>query len=492
MNQLEHDVVVVGAGPNGLAAAVTLARAGLTVRVFEAQETVGGGARTVDSEMAAGIKHDVCSAVHPLALASPFFTEFDLPARGVELRSPRVSYAHPITADRAAIAYRSLADTVEHLGTDGGAWRRLFGPLTRNFPDLVDLALGPMRPDSATLNTALKNPVGVQFALRVVRQSVANIRQSFATDSGAALFAGVTAHASTSLPALIPSGIGLMLGAAAHVEGWPIPVNGSQAITQALVDDLAAHGGDIVTGRPIASENDLPPARAYLFDTSPQHFTELFAHRLPENVVRMSYRQGRGSGIAKVDFVLNGPIPWKVPEIGDAATAHLGGTAQEVYAAEKAIMTGQHADHPVVLTSDPTVGDRGREVDGRRPLWTYAHVPQGSPRNMTEAVIRQIERFAPEFRDVIEDSRHVPASQLSLTNANYIGGNISGGDLTLRRMLLGNRRWDPYATGLSRMYICSAATPPGPGVHGMAGWNAAKTVLKQQFQLPTPNLSPTS
>src|SRR5690625_72692 len=485
------DAIVVGSGPNGLAAAVTLARAGLAVEVYEAQATLGGGARTADLGLAPGITHDLCSAVHPMALASPFFTEFDLAARGVELITPDVSYAQPLNNGRAAIAYRSLADTVVGLGADGKRWARLFGPLMRNQEAVIALAMSPLRPSKPVLGAALGSPAGLRFGVRAARQALSGKLPAFRTDEAAALFTGVAAHASTRLPQLVPSAVGLTLGMIAHTHGWPIPVGGSQAITDALVADLKAHGGQVFLGHPIETPADLPPARAYLFDIAPEQVARILADRLPDRVRRKFQGYRRASAIAKVDFVLSDAVPWTVPQVGQAATVHRGGTQAGMFAAETAVARGRHADKPVVLLSDPTVADPRRASRGLRPLWTYAHVPLGSPRDMVREVSAQIERFAPGFADTIVASACTPARDLPQTNANYVGGDIAAGALSLRRLLAGPAaRWSPYAIGVAGSYLCSAATPPGPGVHGMSGWHAATEVLRCEFQLAPPALAP--
>ncbi len=487
------DAIVIGAGPNGLSAAVTLARAGLSVAVFEEQATVGGGARTLDLGLAPGIVHDICSAVHPLAVASPFFAEFDLPERGVQLVAPPISYAQPLDGGRAALAHRSLATTVENLGGDGWAWARFFGPLMRHEKAVLDLAMSPLRPTKTVLAATLGSSAGIRFGVRTVRQALTRMLPAFRTPEAAALFTGVAAHASARLPALVPSAVGLTLGTVAHTAGWPIPVGGSQAITDALVADLIAHGGQIHTEHAIAAPADLPPARAYLFDTTPEHVARVLAPKLPTPVRRAMRNYRRTSAVAKVDFVVSEPVPWQASGVGQAATVHLGGRQEEMFAAEAAVVRGQHALNPVVLVSDPAIADPGRISNGLRPLWTYAHVPLGSKHDMTEAVTSQIERFAPGFRDTIVASAATPAARLADSNANYIGGDIAAGALTLRRLLLGPDgapNWSPYRTGVPGHYLCSAATPPGPGVHGMAGWHAATEVLRHEFGLNAPRLAP--
>ncbi|WP_324649263.1 NAD(P)/FAD-dependent oxidoreductase [Georgenia sp. H159] len=485
------DVVVVGSGPNGLAAAVTMARAGLGVVVLEAETTIGGGARTLDLGLADGLRHDVCSAVHPLATASPFLAEFDLTARGVKLVTPELSYAHPLDGARGGLAWLDLDRTVEGLGPDGAVWRRVFEPLMRDVDAVVGLSLADMR----RVPPQLRSPSGlrgaVTFGSRVLIQGTPLWNLPFRGEVAPAMLTGVAGHAISPLPALAPAGVALMLGTLAHVVGWRIPVGGSQAITDALVADLRAHGGEIRTGVRVRSWRELPRARSYLLDTSPRAAAEIWGDRMPARLARRLRDAPRGGGAAKVDFVLDGPVPWAVPEIGKAFTVHVGGTREQLAAAEADVAHGRMPERPSVLLSDPSVADPGREHGGLRPLWTYAHVPVGSDVDMTEAVTRQIERFAPGFRDRVVHARGIPASRMIEHNAALEGGDIAGGAVTMRRVLVGpTGRWDPYGLGIPGVYLCSSSAPPAPGVHGMNGWHAARRALRRRFGLPVPSLTP--
>ncbi|MBC7291568.1 MAG: NAD(P)/FAD-dependent oxidoreductase [Actinotalea sp.] len=476
------DVVVVGSGPNGLAAAVTLARSGLAVQVLEAQPTVGGGARTVPG-IVHGVVHDQCSAVHPMALASPFFRRFDLPARGVELLHPEVSYAQPLVDGASAIAYRSLDRTVEHLGVDGPAWRALMEPLVERADGVVGFVLGDHRSVPRDLVAA------VRFGLGVLEQGLgATWDRRFREHRAPALLTGVASHAITPLPSLPAAGTALLLGVLGHATGWCIPRGGTQTITDALVADLVVHGGVVTTDHPVRSAADLPPAHAYVFDTTPGTVADVLGDRMPARFARGFRRFRHGNGAAKVDYVLSGPVPWAYPEVGLAGTVHLGGSRPEMARAEHAVARGRHAEHPTVLLSDPAVVDPGRTGPGGiRPLWAYAHVPAGSERDMTEAVTAEIERFAPGFRDVVVAAHAVPAARMALHNANYVGGDIASGAITLRRMLVGPRwQLDPFATGVDGAYLCSSSAPPGPGVHGMGGWHVARRVLRDRFGITVP------
>ncbi|MEZ0447665.1 phytoene desaturase family protein [Cellulomonas sp. ICMP 17802] len=478
------DVVVVGSGPNGLAAAVTLARAGLGVQVLEAQPTVGGGARTLDLGLADGIVHDVCSAVHPMAWASPFFRAFGLAARGVELLVPEVSYAHPLPDGRAGIAYRDLARTVGALGVDGAAWRALVGGAPA---DVVKVALGDKRsiprvdPRSA-----------VRFGLGVLEQGTRAWDRRFVDDVAPALLTGVGAHAISRLPSLAAAGTALLLATLAHGDGgWPLPRGGSGAITAALVADLEAHGGTVRTDHRVRGHRDLPIAHCYVFDTTPRTLVEVLGERLPPRTRAALEAFRYGDAAAKVDFVLDGPVPWAAPDVGRAGTVHVGGTRAEMVRAEDAVARGDHADLPMTLVSDPTVVDDSRQVHGRRPLWTYAHVPKGSSVDVTEAVTRHIERYAPGFRDVVVTSRCTPAAHLSHHDENYVDGDISAGAATIGQLFARpTRRLDPYFSGRAGVYLCSASTPPGPGVHGLGGWFAARRVLREFGISTMPRLAP--
>lgn len=481
------DAVVVGSGPNGLAAAVTLARAGLQVTVLEAQDTVGGGARTLDLGLAPGVVHDVCSAVHPMAIASPFFAEFDLVARGVELAQPEVAYAQPLDGGRAGLAWRDLDRTADGLGEDGDAWRSLVGRLARRQDGVVRFAMGDLRSLPPDLVAA------TQFGLRTLEQGTHAWGARFRGDVAPALFTGVAMHSISPMPTLASAGAALLLAPLAHGTGWPIPVGGSRAIVDALLDDLRAHGGTVETGRRVASAADLPPSRAVLFDTTPRTVLEVLGDRVPARTAAGLRRFRYGNAAAKVDFVLSGPVPWAVPEVGLSGTVHVGGSRAQMAAAERAIAHGRHAEQPTVLASDPAVADPGREVGGLRPFWTYAHVPAGSDRDVTEDVTAQVERFAPGFRDVVVASRCVPASRMAEHDENYVGGDIAAGAVDLLQVF-GRPTFapNPYRVG-DGAYLCSSSAAPGPGVHGICGWNAARSALREVFGVRrAPSLAPGS
>jgi phytoene dehydrogenase-like protein len=481
------DVTVVGSGPNGLSAAVICARAGLRVQVVEAQPTFGGGARTAADFEFPGVLHDICSAVHPLALASPFFAEFDLPARGVQLAVPEIAYANPLPGRPAAIAYHDLMRTCAELD-NGASWRRFLGPLVKRSDAVVAFLLGDKRSVPRSL------PSVVRLGLRMLAQGTP-AWGSLSGDDARALFTGVAAHAITPLPSLASAGAGLMLATLAHAIGWPIPVGGTQVISDALIADLRAHGGELTAGTEVTSPPGPPgPAGSVVvFDTAPTALLRVFGDALPPQYAKALRRYRFGPGAAKVDFVLSDDIPWTDPRLKQAPTLHLGGTREQMAQAEADIAAGRHAESPMVLASVPHVADPGRlDAQGRRPFWTYAHVPAGSTLDATEAVTGVVERFAPGFRDIVVAARAVPAVQMVDHNANYVGGDISvGGNSTWRAIAGPTPRLNPWQTPIPKVYLCSAATPPGAGVHGMAGYYAARTLLRREFGISEmPKLTP--
>lgn len=475
------DVAVVGAGPNGLAAAAVMARAGLSVEVFEAAPSIGGGTRTSEL-MQPGHFHDVCSAVHPMALASPFFKAFEL-ARRVELVTPEISYGSPLDGGRVALAYQSLERTAAELGRDGPAYRRLMAPLVRNVDDVTDFTQNQ-------LFRIPRNPlVAAIFGLRTLEQGSGAWNARFREEYAPALLSGVAAHAVSHLPSLAASGAGLMLGALGHAQGWPIPLGGSMSIATALAEDIKAHGGVIRPAAPIDRLADLPPARATLLDVAPRGLLNMAGDALPGRYRRAleSFRYGNGS--CKVDFILAGPVPWEAPGLADAGTVHVGGTRRSLAHAENEVSAGRHPEQPYVLVAQPSRFDPGRAPEGRHTLWTYCHVPAGSTKDMTEAITAQLERYAPGFRDLVLESHAITAAQLGDYNRNYIGGDFSAGTMDLRGLVqrpIVSRV--PWRTPLRGVYLCSSSTPPGPGVTGMPGMHAATHALKDIFGLQVPEL----
>lgn len=468
---------VVGSGPNGLAAAVSLARAGYEVRVLEASGTVGGGTRTAELTVP-GFHHDVCSAVHPAALSSPFFRAFGIRER-VDWIHPLASYAQPLDGGRAAIAWRDLERTADGLGRDGPAWRAVVRPLSRRLAGVVDFT-------GSQLLRWPRHPVtAVRFGLRSLQLGSRLGRGTFATEEANALLAGVLAHANTRLPSVGAAASGLFLAAHGHsADGWAYPRGGAQRIADALVADLRAHGGTVETERLVTSLDDLdwgdPDAGdLLLLDTSPRL---LLTHSaLPSRYARAVERYRYGPAAAKVDFALDGPVPWAHPDVARAPTVHLGGTREEIEASENAVWAGRAAERPYVLTVQPSVLDDTRAPAGTHVLWAYIHVPANSTIDPTEVVVRQVERFAPGFRHRIVASRAMTAAERAAFNPADVGGDILGGSFTLaqafRRPVVSPA---PWRTPLRGVYLASAATPPGPGVTGMPGWHAARQALRDR------------
>ncbi|MEV0373149.1 NAD(P)/FAD-dependent oxidoreductase [Streptomyces sp. NPDC050636] len=474
------DVAVVGTGPNGLAAAATLARAGLSVELYEAAEDIGGGLRSkplFDSD----VVHDICAAVHPMAAASRFFREFDLAARGVELLHPEISYAHPLDGSPAGLAFRGLDATCEHLGHDGARWRATMEPLLRHSSGVVDLFLSGQR--------GIPRDLLAPFVLapRLLAHGSPLVPGLFRTERARSLLTGVAAHAVGRLPSLAAGAVALLLGHLAHGTGWPIPRGGSVRIAQAMADDITAHGGKIHTGRHITDLRELDHAGTVLLDTSPKGFVQIAGARLPVRYTRRLARFRYGPAAAKVDFLVSDPIPWADPEVSKAGTVHLGGTQRETFRQETLTSRGIATAEPFVLVVDPMTVDFTRGLPDKRPVWAYAHVPNGDTRDPVEIVRSRIERYAPGFTDTILAQRGISASAYEAYNPNYVGGDIASGAMTLTQSILRPvPQIDPYRTPLPDVYLCSASTPPGPSVHGMSGYLAALSVLRRKYGVHTP------
>jgi len=463
----EYDAVVIGSGPNGLAAAVQLAQQGASVLVVEAKDTPGGGTRTAELT-APGFKHDVCSAVHPMACASPFFRTLPLDKHGLEWIHSEYPLAHPLDAGRAAIQERSLEATANRLGLDGAAWMHIYEGLVRHMDKLNEMLLGPFAIPKHPLMMA-------NFGRRALLPATLFTHHNFKTEEGQALFTGHSAHSVQKLENLATTAFGLMLGVTGHTEGWPVAKGGSQAIADALVGVLREAGGEVVCKRPVDAIGDLPKAKAYLFDTSPGPMARICGDRLPEDYRESLKKFRHGPGIFKVDWALNAPIPWQNEECGKAATVHVGGSMEEICFSERDAWEGRHSTSPFLILVQPTICDPSRAPEGKHTAWAYCHVPNNSTVDMTERIEEQVERFAPGFRDCILESKTMSATDLENYNPNYSGGDIVGGIAAPRQLYtrpVGFRK--PYNTPAKDIFICSASTPPGAGVHGMCGYHAAQ------------------
>jgi phytoene dehydrogenase-like protein len=476
----EVDAVVVGTGPNGLTAAAVMARQGLSVRVYEANAAVGGGSRTRELTLP-GFRHDPCSAVHPLAIGSPVFRTLDLGRHGLEWLQPEVPMAHPFRDGTAGALARSVDETAASLGPDGGAYRRLMGPLAGEWDDLGPDLLRP--PWGAWPEHPLRL---AQFGLRAALPA-SLLDRIFRGGRASALLAGMTAHAMAPLTAPTGTAVALVFATAAHSSGWPIPRGGSQSIADALTAIVTEHGGEIVLDHEVRRLADLPSARAYLLDVSPTALARIAGDRLPGRFRSRLAAYRYGPGVFKLDYALDEAVPWTASACRRAGTVHVGATYAEVRSALSAVHAGRVPDPPFLITAQPTVVDPTRAPDGAHVFWVYAHVPGGYAGDLTDAVERRIEQFAPGFRDVVR-ARHVAGpADLEAGNANYVGGDIACGSAAgLRLVARPHLRRTPYSTPDPAVYLCSSATPPGPGVHGMCGYHAARIALRRRFGVRLP------
>jgi phytoene dehydrogenase-like protein len=467
-----YDAVVIGSGPNGLAAAITLAREGLSVVVFEANETIGGGARTAELTLP-GFLHDSCSAIHPMGVASPLFAELPLAQHGLEWIQPPAPVAHPLDDGTAVMLERSVAKTAEGLGPDGPAWSRLFSPLVAEWDNLKGELLGPLR--------FPKHPLAMaRFGMQGLRPAASLARSRFRGERARALFAGLAAHAILPLEWMPTASVGLVFGLTAHAVGWPLPRGGSRMISDALAGYLRSLGGEIVAGSPVESLAQLPPSRAVLCDIGPRQLVKIAGPRLSESYRRKLLGYRYGPAAFKLDWALAGPIPWRAPECARAATVHLGGGFEEVLASERAPWQGIVSDRPFVLVTQPSLFDDSRAPGGKHTAWAYCHVPTGWNADVSPRIERQIERFAPGFGSLVLARSVMTPAELERYNANLVGGDIAGGAMTLGQ-LFARPTLRMYATPARGVYLCSASTPPGGGVHGMCGYFAARAALKDCF-----------
>jgi len=476
MSDSRYDAVVVGSGPNGLAAAITLQQAGLSVLLLEGKNELGGGLRTAELTLP-GFRHDICSAIHPLAAASPFFQTLPLARYGLEYLTPPVAAAHPFDDGTAATVVTSLADTAHSLGPDATAYRRLLAPLIASWPGIANDVLAPLHIPKHPLDMA-------RFGVPALLPATV-LARLFRGEKAKGLLAGMAAHAIQPLSNLTTSAIGLVLLIAAHRGGWPLPKGGSQAIADALVAHFRALGGTVETGTFVHSLGQLPPAKAVLFDVTPAQLLQIGGHSLSRIYQWQLRRYSYGMGVFKVDWALDGPIPFTAAGCGEAGTVHLGNTLAEIAAGEKAASQGQHPDRPFVLLAQQSLFDATRAPAGKHTAWAYCHVPNGSRVNMTDAIERQVERFAPGFRERIIGRHTFDTAQLESYNPNYVGGDINGGLLDIKQLFTRPvLRASPYRTSQAGLYLCSSATPPGGGVHGLCGYHAAKRALRDVFRLP--------
>ena len=468
-----YDAIVIGSGPNGLSAAITLARAGRHTLVVEARETIGGGARSAELTLP-GFVHDVCSAIHPLASASPFFRTLPLEAFGLEFIHPEIALAHPLPNGRAAVMHRSVEETARGLGADGRAYERVFRPLTARAEALFEDLLGP-------LPLPPRHPWTLaRFGMRAVQSAAGFWRRRFAREETRALFAGNAAHAWLPLGRPFTAAVGLMLHLSCHHAGWPVARGGSQRIADSLAAYLRSLGGEIRTGWPVERLDELPAARAILFDTNPHAMARIAGGRLPEKFRRRLGRYRFGPAAFKIDLALSAPIPWVSPACRLAGTVHLGGTAEEIAAAEAAIWRGEVPQRPYTLVAQQSLCDSSRAPAGRHTAWVYAHVPRGCTADLSESLLDHVESYAPGFRDTILASHVSTPRDLEACNPNLSGGDIIGGVQDFRQMFTRPvARWNPYTTPARDLFICSASTPPGAGVHGMCGYHAARAALSR-------------
>lgn len=471
---------MIGSGPNGLSAAIAMQQAGLSVLLLEGKETIGGGLRSAEITLP-GYLHDICSAIHPLAAASPYFTTLPLQEHGLEFIYPGVAAAHPFDDGTAAVLKNPITETAQLLGEDAGNYTKLIQPLVKIWPAIAADLLGPLH--------FPKHPVSMaQFGLPALT-SASYLSRKFTTAKAKALWAGMAAHSIQPLANAATSAIGLVLMITAHVKGWPVPKGGAQSIANALASYFLSLGGKIETGQYIRSLDQLPNAKALLFDVTPKQLLEIAGDRFSPIYKKQLQRYQYGMGVFKVDWALSEPVPFTANECRSAGTVHIGNTLEEIVESERLSSRGVHPGKPFVLLAQPGVFDNSRAPAGKHTAWAYCHVPHGSTVDMTTSIEDQVERFAPGFRDCILGRHTMNTAQMEAYNPNYIGGDINGGILNLRQLYTRPAiRWSPYTTPAKGIYICSSSTPPGGGVHGMCGYHAARKALQDVFGISVPHL----
>lgn len=469
------DAIVVGSGPNGLAAAITLQKEGLSVLVVEAKDKIGGGLRSAALTLP-GFTHDVCSAIHPLAVASPFFANLPLHEYGLEFIQPPILATHPLDDGTAGVLYQSLERTATALEKDKEIYLKLFQPLIAQWPSIATDVLAPFHFPAHPLSMA-------RFGSHALT-SASHFSSRFSTEKAKGLWAGMAGHSIQPLSNIASSAIGLVLLTVGHIHGWPIPKGGSQSIANAMAAYFQSLGGKIETNFLVTSIDQLPAARAVLFDVTPKQLLEIAGHKLSAFYKWQLNRYRYGMGVFKIDWALDGPVPFINEDCRKAGTVHIGNTFQEIAAAEQMTWNGKHPEQPFVLLAQPSIADDTRAPKGKHVLWGYCHVPNGSTTDMTSAIENQIERFAPGFKERILGKHVMNTQQLHAHNPNYIGGDINGGMIDIRQLYTRPAlRSSPYRTSAKGIYICSSSTPPGGGVHGMCGYHAANVVLKDIFNI---------
>ena len=479
MSNTEFDAIVVGSGPNGLAAAITLRQEGLSVLLIEGKDVIGGGLSSAEYTLP-GFVHDVCSAIHPLALGSPFFETLPLADHGLTYLQPELAAAHPFDGGTAAVLHRSVEETAKLLGADKQTYLDVFNPIVKDWPLIAADVLAPLH--------FPKQPIAMaQFGLKALT-SATYYAKRFKTKEAKGLWAGMAAHAIQPLTNLSTSAIALVLMTAGHLKGWPIPQGGSREIANALASYFIALGGRIQTGQFVKSLDELPSAKAVLFDVTPKQLLQIAGHKFSSIYKWQMERFRYGMGVFKIDWALNGPIPFTNPEVRKAGTVHVGNTIEEIALSEKITWEGQHSEKPYVLLAQQSLFDDTRAPEGKHTAWAYCHVPNGSTKDMTAIIEDQVERFAPGFKDLILGRHTMNTLEVQAYNPNYIGGDINGGVLDLAQLFTRPAlRSSPYRTSAKGLYICSSSTPPGGGVHGMCGYHAARRALNDIFSITLNN-----
>lgn len=466
-----YDAVIVGAGPNGLAAAVELAREGRSVAVLEAEDTIGGGARSEELTLP-GFVHDLGSAIHPLGNASPFFRQLPLEEHGLRWIHPPAPLAHPFDGGEAAVLEHSVEETAEALGPDATAYRDLMQPLADDAERIVDSFLEPVQLPRHPLAFA-------STGLRAVRPARSVAERTFSAEKARGLFAGNAAHSFLPMEKSPSALFGFVLGTLGHAVGWPLPRGGSQKIADALASYLRSLGGEVHTGVRVEDVDQVPQTRAVLFDVTPRQLLKIAGDHFPARYRNSLSRYRYGPGVFKADYALDGPVPWAAPECSRAGTVHLGGTLDEISAGEAAVWRGEHPEQPFVLLAQQSLFDDTRAPEGKHTVWAYCHVPNGSTFDMSGRIEAQIERFAPGFRERVLAKKTMNTAELQHTNANLVGGDINGGLMDLRQLVARpTARFTPYSTPADGLYLCSSSTPPGGAVHGMNGYLAARAALR--------------